>query len=264
MGGPIDIAQRKWQWVIHDHDHDHLVTKVRCIDLPDNDWGDFSCRRAVDSSSYGLKFGDMMQCTMKRMTIWNGHAQPMFPFSDLFWPRVLSFSECLVQFYNVMIQYGLNIATQPWYGIHSWWCHDIFLITGLCEGNPLVISGFPLQRANNAELWYSLWCLPEKLFNKQVSCCWFEIAWCSYDFTVILQLQKEELILLWTNSRAMVCLLLEIDQVIIKAHGVCQIHFWFTWCQISRKVGELFSAFHQKFAPTNWVIICFGNSFSLT
>ena len=28
---------------------DHLVTKVRCIDLPDIDRGDFSCRRAVDS-----------------------------------------------------------------------------------------------------------------------------------------------------------------------------------------------------------------------
>ena len=51
MGGPIDIAQRRWQWVIHDHDHDHLVNKVRCMDLPDSDWGDFSCRRAVDSSS---------------------------------------------------------------------------------------------------------------------------------------------------------------------------------------------------------------------
>ena len=52
MGGPIDIAQRRWQWVIHDHDHDHLVNKVRCMDLPDSDWGDFSCRRAVDSSSF--------------------------------------------------------------------------------------------------------------------------------------------------------------------------------------------------------------------
>ena len=29
----------------------HLVTKVRCKDLPDSDRGDFSCRRAVDSSS---------------------------------------------------------------------------------------------------------------------------------------------------------------------------------------------------------------------
>ena len=33
-------------------DLDHLVTKVRCKDLPDSDWGDFRCRRAIDSSSY--------------------------------------------------------------------------------------------------------------------------------------------------------------------------------------------------------------------
>ena len=33
-------------------DLDHLVTKVRFKDLPDSDWGDFRCRRAVDSSSY--------------------------------------------------------------------------------------------------------------------------------------------------------------------------------------------------------------------
>ena len=32
-------------------DLDHLVTMVRCKDLPDSDRGDFSCRRAVDSSS---------------------------------------------------------------------------------------------------------------------------------------------------------------------------------------------------------------------
>ena len=50
MGGSIDIAQRGWQQVIHDHDH--LVTKVKCMDLPDSDQGDFSCRRAVDSSSW--------------------------------------------------------------------------------------------------------------------------------------------------------------------------------------------------------------------
>ena len=48
MGGPIDIAQRVWQEVIYDHDGDHLVTKVRCMYLPDND---FSCRRDMDSSS---------------------------------------------------------------------------------------------------------------------------------------------------------------------------------------------------------------------
>ena len=33
-------------------DLDQLVTKVRYKDLPDSDRGDFSCRRAVDSSSY--------------------------------------------------------------------------------------------------------------------------------------------------------------------------------------------------------------------
>ena len=40
------------------HDHDHLVTKVRCMDLPDSDRGYFSCRRAVDTSSltYLLRF----------------------------------------------------------------------------------------------------------------------------------------------------------------------------------------------------------------
>ena len=35
----------------HDHDHDHLVTKVRCMDLPDSDRGDFSCQHAVNSFS---------------------------------------------------------------------------------------------------------------------------------------------------------------------------------------------------------------------
>ena len=37
-------------------DLDHLVTKVRCKDLPDSDRGDFSCRRAVDSSSFQKLF----------------------------------------------------------------------------------------------------------------------------------------------------------------------------------------------------------------
>ena len=41
-----------WPWPWPDHDHDHLVTKVRCVDLPDSDRGDISWRRAVDSSSY--------------------------------------------------------------------------------------------------------------------------------------------------------------------------------------------------------------------
>ena len=40
------------------YDLDHLVTKVRCKDLPDSDRGDFSCRRAVDSSSYNIVLWD--------------------------------------------------------------------------------------------------------------------------------------------------------------------------------------------------------------
>ena len=45
----------------------------------------------VRKSHYGLEFGGLMKCTMKRITIWNGHA-----FSDLGPPRVLSFSECRI------------------------------------------------------------------------------------------------------------------------------------------------------------------------
>ena len=45
----------------------------------------------VRKSYYSLEFGGMMKCTMKRITIWNGHA-----FSDVGPPRVLSFSECRI------------------------------------------------------------------------------------------------------------------------------------------------------------------------
>ena len=56
---------------------------------------------SVRKSHYGLAFGGMMQCTMKTITIWNGHAQSMLAF--LFYPgrpRVLSFSEHLVIFFK--------------------------------------------------------------------------------------------------------------------------------------------------------------------
>ena len=41
-------------------DLDHLVIKVRCKDLPDSDRGDFSCRRAVDSSSSHVRHGVLL------------------------------------------------------------------------------------------------------------------------------------------------------------------------------------------------------------
>ena len=50
----------------------------------------------VRKSHYCPKFGCMMQCSMKRITIWNGQAQPIVTFSDLGRPRVLSLSERLV------------------------------------------------------------------------------------------------------------------------------------------------------------------------
>ena len=46
MGGPIDIIKgvgvgHSWPWPWP------FGAKVRCMDLPDSDRGDFSCRRAV-------------------------------------------------------------------------------------------------------------------------------------------------------------------------------------------------------------------------
>ena len=54
-------------------DLDHLVTKVRCKDLPDSDRDDFSCRCAVDSSSYNLMICtgcevDSLKCDASSLT----------------------------------------------------------------------------------------------------------------------------------------------------------------------------------------------------
>ena len=49
-------------------------------------------------SHYSLKYGGVIQFAMKRNTLWNGHTQLMFAFSDLGRPRVLSFSERRVIF----------------------------------------------------------------------------------------------------------------------------------------------------------------------
>ena len=46
-------------------DLDRLVTKVRCKDLPDSDRGDFSCRRAVDSSSLLLTLCPQVQMSSR-------------------------------------------------------------------------------------------------------------------------------------------------------------------------------------------------------
>ena len=44
-----------------------------------------------------------MQFTMKWITVWNGHSQLMFAFSDLGRPKVLSFSERRVNLDSVSL-----------------------------------------------------------------------------------------------------------------------------------------------------------------
>ena len=71
---------------MHDHDHDHLVTKVRCIDIPDSDRGDLSCRCAVNSSSFSrlsLKFqGHTGQKFANFDPNWMFPDKPLFEFTD--------------------------------------------------------------------------------------------------------------------------------------------------------------------------------------
>ena len=67
-------------------------------------------------------------------------------------------------------------------------------ITGLCEGNSLVIGEFPTQRASNVET-VSIWCRHQvdyffvvslkMMLKKQSSCEWSGIPWCSWDITVL-------------------------------------------------------------------------------
>ena len=53
LGLKFDLGHDLDIWIFKViYDLDHLVTKVRCKDLPNSDRGDFSCRRAVHSSSY--------------------------------------------------------------------------------------------------------------------------------------------------------------------------------------------------------------------
>ena len=52
IAGPTDIKQKGSFY--ENHGRDLLVTKMRCKDLLDSDYGDFRCRRAVDSSSWSL------------------------------------------------------------------------------------------------------------------------------------------------------------------------------------------------------------------
>ena len=52
------------------------------------------------------------------------------------------------------------------------------VLLALCEGNPMVTSGFPLQRATNLELW----CLPKQAIEQTVELL---LIWCSCNVTVM-------------------------------------------------------------------------------
>ena len=64
-----------------------IVTKVRCMDTPGSDWGDFSCRRAVDSSS--LLWGGLCN-TLYTINLTQHLQKKSFPycFSEVAWSFV--------------------------------------------------------------------------------------------------------------------------------------------------------------------------------
>ena len=92
---------------------------------------------------------------------------------------------------DVFFDLRLNkrLSKQPrgwWFETSSWslWCHcnvndclgynqrkhQMLALLGLCEGNPLVIGGFPLQRASNVKMISKSW----RHYDQQLTCFhWF-------------------------------------------------------------------------------------------
>ena len=79
-------------------DLDHLVTKVRCKDLPDSDRGDFSRRRAVDSSSF-------LHCSI------------------IYWSMIISASDCIdfrISYNTCNVKYCDNVKNHHYISNLSW------------------------------------------------------------------------------------------------------------------------------------------------
>ena len=67
---------------------------------------------------YGLEFGVMIKCTMKRISIWNGKALPMFAFSDR--PSVMSCSESLLYSHALFVRSYGALQKINFIGIRYW------------------------------------------------------------------------------------------------------------------------------------------------
>ena len=86
-------------------------------------------RGNVRKSHYSLKFGGMMQCTMKRMTIWNGHTSKCLLF-------LISASRGCCRSLNVL----LFLLTEPYSWGSNWqnhclnqcWPSSVFNDIGVC------------------------------------------------------------------------------------------------------------------------------------
>ena len=107
-------------------------------------------------SHYGLKFRDMMQFTMKRITVWNGHTQLMCAFSDLGWPRVLSFSERLVSRWGYQLLFiNLRINYQFQKSCIDRECQLVKVLTLVKHSKRTeMIAMFVMNRLNNFALRY--------------------------------------------------------------------------------------------------------------
>ena len=90
-------ADRYWKWLYPDNFCAFNGTLKFSIISLDRARGKVIRIRQCKESYYGLNFGDMMQHSMKQITIWNDHTQSMFASSDFNWPRVLLFSARLAK-----------------------------------------------------------------------------------------------------------------------------------------------------------------------
>ena len=69
-----------------------------------------------------------------------------------------------------------------------YWCLQTYdpPVLAYCAGP--VTSGFPSQRASN-DFFFGY--ILNKLLNKQLSCQWFEMPWCSCDVTVLVMMMTQ-------------------------------------------------------------------------